>query len=95
MPAASETADYSRIEKAIRFLDANRHAQPTLTQVAKHVGLSETHFQKLFTRWAGISPKRFLQHPTAEVVKQLLRDKHSVLDASYETGLSGSSRHPD
>ena len=95
MPAASETADYARIEKAIRFLDSNRHAQPTLTQVAKHVGLSETHFQKLFTRWAGISPKRFLQHQTAEVVKQLLRDKHSVLDASYESGLSGSSRLHD
>jgi AraC family transcriptional regulator of adaptative response/methylated-DNA-[protein]-cysteine methyltransferase len=95
MPAASSTADYSRIEKAIRFLDANRHAQPTLIQVARHVGLSETHFQKLFTRWAGISPKRFLQHQTAEIVKQLLRDKHTVLDASYEAGLSGSSRLHD
>jgi AraC family transcriptional regulator of adaptative response/methylated-DNA-[protein]-cysteine methyltransferase len=63
--------------------------------VARHVGLSESHFQRLFTRWAGISPKRFVQHQTAEVVKELLRDHRSTLDAAYEAGLSGPSRLHD
>ncbi len=87
--------DYARIERAIRFLDSRLGEQPTLGEVAAHIGLSEAHFQKLFTRWAGISPKRFLQHRTAEVVKRLLRENHSVLDASYEAGLSGPSRLHD
>jgi AraC family transcriptional regulator of adaptative response/methylated-DNA-[protein]-cysteine methyltransferase len=57
MSVESQLTDYARIEKAIRFLDAQRSQQPTLAQVAKHVGLSEAHFQRMFTRWAGISPK--------------------------------------
>src|ERR1039457_31877 len=95
MPADTMNADYSRIEKAIRYLDAHRAEQPGLADVAKHVGLSPAHFQRMFTRWAGISPKRFLQHRTAEVVKRLLRENRSVLDASYEAGVSGSSRLHD
>lgn len=95
MTANELNADYARIEKAIRYLDANRAAQPELADVAKHVGLSPAHFQRMFTRWAGISPKRFLQHRTAQVVKRLLRENRSVLDASYEAGLSGSSRLHD
>lgn len=95
MPTDPMISAYARIERAIRYLDAERAAQPTLAEVARHVGLSEAHFQKLFTRWAGISPKRFLQHRTAEVVKRLLREDRSVLDASYEAGLSGPSRLHD
>lgn len=89
------TTDYARIEKAIRFLDRERAAAPALADVAAHVGLSETHFQKLFTRWAGISPKRFLQHRTAEVVKRLLREERPMLDVTYEAGLSGPGRLHD
>ncbi len=89
------TSDYARVEKAIRFLDAHRAQQPELADVAKHVGLSPAHFQRMFTRWAGISPKRFIQHQTAQVVKRLLRENRSVLDASYEAGLSGPSRLHD
>jgi AraC family transcriptional regulator of adaptative response/methylated-DNA-[protein]-cysteine methyltransferase len=89
------TTDYVRVEKAIRFLDRERAAAPSLASVAAHVGLSETHFQKLFTRWAGISPKRFLQHRTAEVVKQLLREDRATLDVSFEAGLSGPGRLHD
>lgn len=95
MPADNMTTDYARIEKAIRYLDSNRAEQPELRDVAKYVGLSPAHFQRMFTRWAGISPKRFLQHRTAQVVKKLLRENRSVLDASYEAGLSGSSRLHD
>ncbi|MCX5768012.1 MAG: bifunctional helix-turn-helix domain-containing protein/methylated-DNA--[protein]-cysteine S-methyltransferase [Gemmatimonadetes bacterium] len=87
--------DYTRVERAIRYLDAQGDAQPSLADVARHVGLSESHFQKLFTRWAGVSPKRFLQHRTAQVVKRLLREDRTVLDSSYEAGLSGSSRLHD
>lgn len=89
------TTDYARIEKAIRFLDRERAAAPSLATVADHVGLSEAHFQRLFTRWAGISPKRFLQHRTAEVVKRLLRERRPLLDVSYEAGLSGPGRLHD
>jgi len=95
MITAELTADYARVEKAIRFLDTERAAAPSLARVAQHVGLSETHFQKLFTRWAGISPKRFVQHRTAEVVKQMLRERRPILDVSYEAGLSGPGRLHD
>lgn len=88
-------SDYSRIERAIRYLDRERAAAPSLKDVAAHVGLSESHFQRMFTRWAGISPKRFVQHRTAEVVKQLLRERRPVLEATYEAGLSGPGRLHD
>jgi AraC family transcriptional regulator of adaptative response/methylated-DNA-[protein]-cysteine methyltransferase len=88
-------ADYARVERAIRFLDANRAARPSLSAVARHAGLSESHFQRLFTRWAGISPKRYLQHQTAVLLTELLRRDRSVLDAAYEAGLSGPSRAHD
>ena len=87
--------DYARIERAIRFLDAHRAAQPSLADAARAAGLSESHFQRLFTRWAGISPKRFVQHQTAEVLTALLREDRSVLDAAFEAGLSGPGRAHD
>ena len=89
------TTDYARIEKAIRYLDRERAAAPSLAQVAAHVGLSESHFQRMFTRWAGISPKRFVQQRTAEVVKQMLRERRPVLETSYAAGLSGPGRLHD
>ena len=85
------SADYQRVEQAIHFLEENAHRQPDLTEVAAHVGLSEYHFQRLFSRWAGISPKRFLQFLTKENAKALL-SRTSVLSASYEAGLSGPGR---
>lgn len=84
----SKVEDYARIEKAILFLEENYHRQPELREIAESVHLSEFHFQRLFRRWAGISPKRFVQFLTLEHAKQLLCGSHSVLDATYSAGLS-------
>ncbi len=88
-------AGYSRIEKAILYLGDNFRRQPDLKDVAREVGLSEYHFHRMFTRWAGISPKRFLQVLTAEYARSLLRETPNVLDAAYEAGLSGPGRLHD
>jgi AraC family transcriptional regulator of adaptative response/methylated-DNA-[protein]-cysteine methyltransferase len=86
--------DYARIEQAIHFLERNARQQPDLAAVAASVGLSEYHFQRLFTRWAGISPKRFLQFLTKENAKALLA-RTSVLSAAYQAGLSSPGRLHD
>ena len=90
-----DTKDYVRIESALRYLSDRTEMQPTLADVADHVGLSEHHLQRVFTRWAGISPKRFLQFQTVENAKRLLRDSRSVLDTTYSTGLSSGGRLHD
>lgn len=86
------TSDYARIEQAILYLDAHAREQPSLDDVAAHVGLSPFHFQRLFTRWAGISPKRFLQVHTLSSARRLLAERRSVLDTSFAVGLSGGGR---
>lgn len=88
-------SDYARIETAIRYLERNFRAQPSLAKVAAQVHLSEYHFQRLFRRWAGISPKRFLQFLTADHAQRLLREAQSVLEVSNATGLSGGGRLHD
>ncbi len=90
-----ETKDYIRVEAALKYLAAHGDRQPTLGDVAAHVGLSEHHLQRMFTRWAGISPKRFLQFQTVETAKTLLRDSRSVLDTTYSSGLSSGGRLHD
>lgn len=87
--------DYKRIEQTILYLDQNQHRQPSLKEVADSVHLSEYHLQRLFTRWVGISPKRFLQYLTKENAKQLLKTSNSVMDVTYETGLSSPGRLHD
>jgi AraC family transcriptional regulator of adaptative response/methylated-DNA-[protein]-cysteine methyltransferase len=87
--------EYRRIEKAIHFLEENFRRQPGLKEVARHVGLSEYHFHRLFSRWAGVSPKRFLQFLTADYARRLLRESANVLDAAHETGLTGPGRLHD
>ena len=95
MPMPTKVEDYQRIQKAIEFLAENYHDQPTLDEVARSVNLSEYHFQRLFRRWAGISPKRLVQFLTLEHAKQLLEESRSVLDATYDAGLSSPSRLHD
>lgn len=92
---SEQSKDYERIEQAIQFLVDNQLAQPSLRDTAAHVGLSEYHFQKLFTRWAGVSPKRFVQFLTKEYARELLRSNRSVMDACYEVGLSSPGRLHD
>jgi AraC family transcriptional regulator of adaptative response/methylated-DNA-[protein]-cysteine methyltransferase len=87
--------DYERVEQALRFLEAHVEAQPTLKEVAENVHLSEFHFQKLFTRWVGISPKRFLQYLTKEKAKSMLASSRNLLDTAYSVGLSGPGRLHD
>ena len=87
--------DYERIEKSIKFLESNFPSQPGLKEVADHVGLSEFHFQRLFSRWVGISPKRFLQFLTKEYAKKLLQSDTNLLDVTYEAGLTSPSRLHD
>lgn len=87
--------DYDRIAEAIRFVEANFRSQPTLAELAAASGLSEAYFQRLFKRWAGISPKRFLQFLTVEYAKEQLAAERSVLETTYEAGLSSPSRLHD
>ena len=84
--------DYQRIAKAISWLQDNYRTQPSLADAAASVHLSEYHFQRLFTQWAGISPKRFVQYLTAEYARERLAEKTPVQDAALDAGLSGSSR---
>jgi AraC family transcriptional regulator of adaptative response/methylated-DNA-[protein]-cysteine methyltransferase len=87
--------DYELIEKALFFLETHVREQPELREVANAVGLSEFHFQRLFTRWAGISPKRFLQFVTREQARELLDRSGNVLDTTFALGLSSPGRLHD
>ncbi|MCX7031502.1 MAG: bifunctional helix-turn-helix domain-containing protein/methylated-DNA--[protein]-cysteine S-methyltransferase [Spirochaetes bacterium] len=88
-------ADYARVERAIRFLGEQAEHRPSLAEVARSAGLSPAHFQRLFTRWAGISPKRFLQFLAKEYAVEQLRRSVTVLDAAWDAGLSGPGRLHD
>ena len=87
--------DYRRVEQAILFLRRNYHSQPSLEEMATSVGLSEYHFQRLFSRWVGISPKRFLQFLTKENAKKMLAHSNDLLNAAYASGLSSPGRLHD
>ncbi len=88
-------SDYSRIEKAMTYISEHVSRQPTLEEVAAHIHLSPFHFQRMFCRWAGTTPKRFLQALTLERGKRMLKEAHSLMEISYSIGLSGGSRLHD
>ncbi len=92
---AQQSSDYQRVEQAIRFLEANFRQHPSLDEIAGSVHLSKYHFQRLFKRWAGISPTQFLQFLTLEYAKDRLQESQSILDAALDAGLSGPSRLHD
>ena len=87
--------DYERVEAAIRFIETHRENQPGLRDIARAAGLSEYHFQRLFSRWVGISPKRFLQFLTKEHAKALIEGSDSILDTTFDSGLSSPGRLHD
>ncbi len=88
--------NYNRIAKAIAFITSNFKEQPSLNEIAETVHLSPYHFQRLFTDWAGVSPKKFMQYISIEYAKQLLKERQATLfDAAQKTGFSGTSRLHD
>ena len=87
---------YQRVADAIAYLQQNFKQQPTLEEVAEHVSLSPFHFQRIFTDWAGVSPKKFLQYISLRYAQRVLSSQQATLfDAAYETGLSGTGRLHD
>ncbi|MEQ8301861.1 MAG: methylated-DNA--[protein]-cysteine S-methyltransferase [Cyclobacteriaceae bacterium] len=90
--STEQDINYYRIEKAIQFLEENFQHQPELDEVAEKVHLSPFHFQRLFSEWAGISPKRFLQFLTVGFLKQKLKESKNVAEAAEAAGLSSQSR---
>lgn len=90
-----ENIDYRRIEKAIQFIEKNFQTQPSLKAIADHVALSAFHFNRLFSKWAGTSPQRFMRFLTKEFAKEKLIESSNLLEATFELGLSSSSRLHD
>ena len=87
-----ENINYQRIEEAIRFMSKNVTEQPDLDAIAKALHLSPFHFQRIFTEWVGISPKKFLQFLTTEYLKTKLNDTRNIIEAANKAGLSSQSR---
>lgn len=88
--------DYQRVADAIDYFQKNFKTQPNLDDVAKNINLSPFHFQRLFSEWAGVSPKTFLQYLSIGYAKQILQDQHGTLfDVAHQTGLSGTGRLHD
>jgi len=92
MNNADSARDFARIEEALHYVAANYQTQPDLAAIAASVHLSEAHFQRLFKRWAGVSPKQFLQYLTLDHARKCLSDDMSVLDAAFDSGLSAPAR---
>lgn len=89
---SQDDRDYKRVEQALGFLAQNYRAQPSLTEIAESVHLSEAHFHRLFKRWVGVTPKQFLQFLTVDYARECLNGEHSVLDTAFECGLKAPAR---
>jgi AraC family transcriptional regulator of adaptative response/methylated-DNA-[protein]-cysteine methyltransferase len=94
-PLATAAADYDIVRRAIAHIRGHWRAQPEIEEIAEAAGITTTELHHLFRRWAGITPKAFLQALTLDTARQLLRSSASVLDAAYEVGLSGPGRLHD
>jgi len=91
-----EAINYNRIADAINYIEQNFKAQPNLDEVAEKIHLSPYHFQRMFSDWAGVSPKKFLEYISIEHAKNILKDRQATLsDAAFDTGLSGTGRLHD
>jgi AraC family transcriptional regulator of adaptative response/methylated-DNA-[protein]-cysteine methyltransferase len=89
------TQDYDWVSKALEYLGENFREQPDLEELSRHLGVSPFHLQRVFKRWVGISPKRFLQYLTLDHARRMLAESRSVLDTAFESGLSGPGRLHD
>lgn len=94
-PISQAALDYQRVEAALRFIQENFRRQPGLKEIADAAHLSEYHFDRLFSRWAGTTPQRFLRFLTKEYAKNLLDQRHDLLDVTMASGLSGPGRLHD
>ncbi|MBO9673635.1 MAG: methylated-DNA--[protein]-cysteine S-methyltransferase [Sphingobacteriaceae bacterium] len=92
---AQEEINFNRIAKAISYIKANFKTQPGLEEIAEKVNLSPFHFQRLFSEWAGTTPKRFLQYISIGYAKEMLKENQSLFDTALATGLSGTGRLHD
>ena len=90
-----DTYHYALIGRAIAYIDKHAEQQPSLAEVAGAMGLSEAHFQRVFRQWTGVSPKKYLQYLTLNQARTMLKERHTVLETSLATGLSGPSRLHD
>lgn len=88
-------SDYARMAEAIRIIDASVEEQPDLETLAARLDLSPGHFQRIFSRWVGVSPKKYQQYLTLSHAKTMLDERHSVLDAALDSGMSGPGRLHD
>jgi AraC family transcriptional regulator of adaptative response/methylated-DNA-[protein]-cysteine methyltransferase len=94
-PLSTAAADYDIVRRAIAYISGHWRSQPEIEEIAEAAGVTATDLHHLFRRWAGLTPKAFLQALTLDRARELLRDSASVLDASYEVGLSGPGRLHD
>jgi AraC family transcriptional regulator of adaptative response/methylated-DNA-[protein]-cysteine methyltransferase len=94
-PLAAAAADYETVQRAVRFISEQWRAQPEIEAIAHAAGVTATELHHLFRRWAGLTPKAFLQAITLDRARALLRESASVLDTAYEVGLSGPGRLHD
>src|SRR5688572_24255587 len=90
-----DSRDFARMTRAIDFIEREFERQPRLAEVARHVRLSEFHFNRLFRRWTGLTPKQYVAHVTSEAAATALRTESSVLEAAHAVGLSGGGRLHD
>jgi AraC family transcriptional regulator, regulatory protein of adaptative response / methylated-DNA-[protein]-cysteine methyltransferase len=94
-PFSQQAIDYRRVEQAIRYLEENFQRQPSLAEIAASVHLSQHHFERLFKQWAGVTPIQFLQYLTLEYAKTRLAQSRSLLETTWDVGLSGPGRLHD
>ncbi len=94
-PDITAARDYDYVRRALRFLSERWQEQPDLDRLAAHLGLSQTHCQKLFKRWCGLSPKEFVQAVTLDHARRMLEGSSSVLSTAHDVGLSGGGRLHD
>jgi len=90
-----DSREFSRMTRAIEFIEREYQRQPKLAQIARHVGLSEFHFNRLFRRWTGLTPKQYLAEVTSRAAGTALVSESSVMDAAFSVGLSGGGRLHD